>query len=108
MNQAIIQRQPRNPIGSGRLREYDAVDDDVQAVAIVIYAFLWLRRAQGAPPEQLIKATELREHFPWIQARGAIATIDAALATLAMDERLGVTMHCAGERGGRWIVELTE
>ena len=108
MNQAIVQRQPRNPIGSGRLREYDAVDDDVQAVAIVIYAFLWLRRAQGAPPEQLIKATELREHFPWIQARGAIATIDAALATLAMDERLGVTMHCAGERGGRWIVELTE
>ena len=108
MNQAIIQRQPRNPIGSGRLREYDAVDDDVQAVAIVLYAYLWLRRAQGAPPEQLIKATELREHFPWIQARGAIATIDAALATLAMDERLGVTMHCAGERGGKWIVELTE
>ena len=108
MNQAIVQRQPRNPIGSGRLREYDAVDDDVQAVAIVIYAFLWLRRAQGAPPEQLIRATELREHFPWIQARGAINTIDAALATLAMDERLGVTMHCAGERGGKWIVELSE
>ena len=108
MNQAIVQRQPRNPIGSGRLREYDAVDDDVQAVAIVLYAYLWLRRAQGAPPEQLIKATELREHFPWIQARGAISTIDAALATLAMDERLGVTMRCAGDRGGRWIVELTE
>jgi hypothetical protein len=56
----------------------------------------------------LIKATEMREHFPWIQARGAINTIDAALATLATDERLGVIMRCAGDRGGRWIVELVE
>jgi hypothetical protein len=56
----------------------------------------------------LIKATEMREHFPWIQARGAINTIDAALATLVTDERLGVIMRCAGDRGGRWIVELVE
>lgn len=106
-----IARKPRNPVGSGRLREYDAAEDDIQTVAIVLYRYVSLRCGRPSADgksETLITAPEIRERFPWIEARGAIATIDAALAVLEMDRRLGVSFRCAGDRGGRWIVELSE
>jgi hypothetical protein len=105
-----IARKPRNPVGSGRLREYDAAEDDIQAVAVVLFHYVSLRCArltESGKAETLITSSEIRERFPWIQARGAISTIDAAIATLAMDRRLGLTFRCAGDRGGRWIVELS-
>ena len=78
----------------------------MHVVATVIYAILWIRRAQGQPAEQTVRADEVQLFCAWLPATGAVATIDAALAMMALDPRYRLRMHCAGRGGGRWIVEV--
>ena len=86
--------------------EYVVMEDELQAVTIVLYAYIITRISRSVENEHVVTSAEIRERFPWIRARGAIATIDAALATYSTDARFGVRARCDGARGGRWIVEV--